>query len=165
MPESDQERKVRIEILIETAKFHRDRFNSRRSYQWKLNLALWSAVALLAGFLFTNELNTQRTPCCVYCFGLLLLLLVNVVYFYWTVHVSLHDVSDRNLARRWMREAATEVYPGENGQAKLKQLNKDALPPREGGAGWMDYSTRTQIAITLLLSAMVVIAAWARVPT
>ena len=56
---AEPDKKERVEILTTLSKAASDRFTSRRSYEWQISLALWTAFGASLGFLFHSRNGHQ----------------------------------------------------------------------------------------------------------
>lgn len=92
-----------IRILLEVHDRHRERLNVRMSYGWKISLALWSALAVLAvGLLRGSVLPEAPRLLLVLRLGCGLLF---AVYVWWVFAVGHRNYKDRNQAMNYMKLA------------------------------------------------------------
>ena len=71
-----------VKYLLELAELHRKQFDTRRSVEWKINFAFWTAVGLVAYFYCSRETGLSWCEWIVVAVGLLL-----AGIFYGLVHL------------------------------------------------------------------------------
>lgn len=100
--------KERFDALLAISKAHRERFEKRRSYEWKIFLALWSGLGLLAIGLSRASV-TFGTPSLYWLVPLSVAIFVAV--FGFTLQVSKRHQQDSGLARHYLDLATCSIVP------------------------------------------------------
>lgn len=159
-----------MEFAIKMHDLHRSRFEKRQSYEWKLSLALWSALGLLAGFLATK---TVTVPLGVKIVGVLIMLSILFVYgFIWMPGLAIRFDYERDRARHYS-DLLAETFPEDVGDPLRKAIvgkPKVSDNPRIRWPGtlkrrWLNFSYFTQIFITGCLLAINVLFMFPQAPT
>ena len=90
-PALKREEKNAADVLLKLKGSAFNAFESRRSYEWKVNLAIWTALAVLAGFALRGQVT--RTPRA----GLIIagLLGVVVLHAFFLIQVQIGHRADR----------------------------------------------------------------------
>jgi hypothetical protein len=105
--------KEQFDALLDLSKLHRERLERRRSYEWKVNLALWAGLGALAGVLATKEVNLDEWRCWVPWFAGGILVLIGAVFtFVWIRTLCTQNNQDSRLAESFAREAEALACSG-----------------------------------------------------
>jgi len=139
----------RFESLESLRRAAYESLNDRRSYEWKLSLSIWTALAiLLAGLLQpakTGEVFPLKGPCVgffAFIFGALLVIL----HAYWSNGASRANSVDRKVMLHFAHAMQNMLnLPYE--EALQKEIAD--LPATRG---WTQWSHIAQIFITFLLA-------------
>lgn len=150
-------KKERCDALIEMTKIHRERLNSRRSYQWKINLALWSGLGLLAGSIATgrDQLNVISSPW-IWGSGSVVLMFIFTAHLRFVWGIATRNKSDKDLAKEKLDLAEDQIQ--EIAKKQKKRFIKSSSCP------FWDYSFFSEIIITACLIGLVVLAVVSRKP-
>ena len=65
----------RVKALMNLANFRFARWQERRSYQWKMSLALWAALTFAAGYVAAHEVAMSKSDLLWVAFGLVVVVL------------------------------------------------------------------------------------------
>ena len=141
--------KDRAYLLLEISKMHRERFNTRRSYQWKVNLALWSALGLLSGTIASKGITLPIAPI-GWALGGVIVALVLASYVYWQGRLAWHNANDRTQAKNVLTQCEGIVEAKTNGY-DTSETEVDSK--RKGWKFRFDYSHFFQTVITAALLA------------
>ena len=139
-------------------------FNDRRSYEWKLSLAIWTPIAVLvAGLVQPGHEGTFPFKGIKYGFaatgvGLAIVLL----HIYFNNGMARANAIDKDVSLFYAKRMRTVI--GLHFDSKLDQ-KIDALPgrPKHPLTQWTQWGHLTQIGITLLLTLLAVVIVWVRV--
>ena len=187
MCDSDSKKHETIKELLELTDRHRARFEGRRGYEWKLSLGLWSGLALLAGSLAKGEGPVSLSPWWLLPAGLILVFLLFA--FVWLPGIAWRHDDDRTKARNCLDQAEwmirekhqAESFEGleptweESPWEPEKEVAKKEVA-KEKASIWerfckcmkrwrkslpllIHFSYSMQIVITLVLAALVILAA------
>lgn len=155
MSTPDLKKNQRVAFLLKLANVAWRDFDKRRSFEWKVNFALWPALGAFAGFLFTHPDSASKVVAVV---GIVLVAVIGIIYaFVWTPGIRHHNRLDQEAAHHYwaavdkvlevespkVRKDFTETL---NLSTEEKQLEKYSL--RAVRPGW---SHRSQIAFTMVL--------------
>ena len=155
MPDDELTTKEKIDALIEISKLHRQRFDARRSYEWKVNLALWPALAVVVAAIAVGKCDQVLNRLTLLS-GLGVLICIFLVYtFVWTRGLSARNAEDRRKAWAFSHEAERLAWPADSDSELPAGPGKES----QGGFDWSQWS---QVAITLLFILLIVIAAVGR---
>ena len=80
--------KERADIGATLAKHHWDNFDRRRSYEWKLSLGVWTALAAFVGVLLTKDAIVILNNALLTAYGMLALPVVLVLYYKFRIKIS-----------------------------------------------------------------------------
>jgi hypothetical protein len=135
----------RVDVLLQLAKAAWDEMDKRREYEWRVNLALWPALAILAGFVLRGEFVPDAAAKWTVIAGLVS---IAIVYVYpWSV--GLHN---RNSTNR--RAAAVYWHLAE----QCIGSDTDYHKPTKKKSLLLDWARVTQVVITLILVVITVVA-------
>lgn len=123
----------------------RQRFEQRRSYEWKVSLALWTGLALLPVTLLGDSRRLQFTvpPIC-----LVGTLAAGAAILHWIWLVGLWASYDHD------RDRAIEI------EGKMVELLQLGIPPNPKRARWRQWGRLAQPGFTVLLGVVATLAAW-----
>ncbi len=115
----------KAEIHLKLADRARDRFESLRVIEWKLNIGLWTLLAFgSAGVVATDNLNRE---CMTLCFAGSIALVIVVLYGWWWLPY-INDMTNRDTGCGYFHETQVRrLLDGESTTAKLP----DSLRPGE----------------------------------
>jgi len=120
-------------------------FDTRRSYEWKANLALWTALGAFS-FLFLKG-DAKPLPGPWMAAAIVILLLIDAVYiFIWTPGVFRRNRHDQDSAHSYWHQAAT-----------LANLKIPPVPEISRSA-FKNWSHASQVMITLFLTLVAILA-------
>jgi hypothetical protein len=159
-------------------------FNDRRNYEWKLSLAIWTALAvLLAGLVQPGEpgelfpFRGHRYGVAAFGAGFLIVLM-HVYFNKGMAHANsidrlkerifsdliksnagLEALIDAHSRQQKERKPEEERSDPEKLTALIKELPK---PPEPGRSQWRGWGHLAQIRITILLTIAVVVLFWVK---
>lgn len=144
-----------------------DSFNDRRSYEWKLSLAIWTALAVLVAGLvqpLVFPLQGHRYGIVASIVGFLIVLL----HIFFNNGMARANAIDKIKGRIYENQIEsalkledTETYLTEKGELeRVKQLRPSA--PKYRWTQWWQWGHLAQIGITALLAATAVAILWVR---
>lgn len=138
-------------------------FNDRRSYEWKLSLSIWTALAiLLAGLLQplkSGEEFPLRGSCVWIVFALAGALLV-VLHALWSDWASRANSIDNRIQFHFRDEMMNNIVklPFSTDLARSIEKHLQSRP----AFGWTQRSHLVQVCITLLLATGAVVIVYVR---
>jgi hypothetical protein len=132
-------------------------FDRRRSYEWKVNFALWPALGALGGF-FWKE-NPQFEPLATISISIVLIIIAYTYWFKWSVGLWERNNLDQTVAHYYWARADGDTSKNESfPRGKFDATSPDFAPRRSWtetwAAGWRVFwrwSHGSQIMITLAL--------------
>jgi len=139
-------------------------FNDRRSYEWKLSLAIWTALAvLIVGLAQPSEvgkvfpLHGRRYGLVASILGICLI----AVHIYFNNRMAWANAIDKDISlfySKRMRAAIGLDFP----QEIVNKIKK--LPKRSENAKlqWLQWGHLSQIVITVFLTILAVALVWLR---
>ena len=134
-------------------------FNDRRVYEWKLNISIWTSLAIvIAGLLQGVEVGKKfplGSTAWMYALGIGVVLVF--LHAYWSHGAARANSIDKGVAliyARTMHERLSLKPFGVDVQSQI-----DALPKR---TGWLQWSHLAQVSITAALAMGVVSLIFAR---
>jgi hypothetical protein len=147
--------KIEIDAMFRLAEARWRSFDTRRSYEWKVNFSIWAATAALTGFL----LKGGPQPIWIVGWAVSSSVIIFLVYWiFWSTPLwrrNQHDFDQAN--RDWMRV-----------QELLKQPTTSLaveLMPHTSWIDifriWKDWSRFSQLTVTTMLLLGLALAAWA----
>jgi len=136
MPTDGLDQKQTIDAYLAISKRHRDRMDQRRSYEWKVNLALWSGLGFIAGQALRGGTRANFCSCWLW----IPILMVAGAYVPWIWIIGKHNHYDSDRAKDYL------------------DLAEETIPPRppckeSGPCKW--YSQLFQTAVTVALLVLV----------
>lgn len=143
--ESDAtEMKAKVEALLKLADASWRAVDTRRSYEWKANFGLWTALGLLVGFLFQNKAEVLSGHLWTTAFlALLILLGIGLPYvFVWSK--GLYGKNQRDARRAYHYWYLVEM------ELKIEHQFED-MPGPDPVPFWRNWSVGSQILITIVL--------------
>ena len=93
---------------IELAKIYFDKFESRRGYQWKINLSFWLGIAAFT-YYFTGQFKVDNTLIILYLY-------VFINYVIWSVGLQSRQQKDGKSLAYWLK-----IIEEENGKNEFKE--------------------------------------------
>ncbi|HUS93199.1 MAG TPA: hypothetical protein VM695_15180 [Phycisphaerae bacterium] len=112
------EEKSFIDAVLAIQDRHRERFERRRTYEWRISLALWSALGVLIGVVLTGKI--QSASGCWRVLGIVLatvgvaLVLVGYVFGHLKYTIKRHW-KDRDMAMMFLNRAWFLVHASDGG--------------------------------------------------
>jgi hypothetical protein len=158
-----------FDAFLDMSKHHRERFNTRRSYEWKVNLALWAGLGVFGGTVARADVNlTLFQQCCI----IVILLFVAMVYtLSWSRGVSESNDHDSRLGEAFAREAEVLACGGKDklsavynslivvpSSKKPGASRKNPLDSDRSTWWWSNWSTFSEIVFTWCMVLLVVLA-------
>lgn len=146
---NDEERR-RFESLESLRRAAYESFDSRRSYEWKLSLAIWTAEAIALVALLqptkAGEVFPLNRPW-GWAGALAVAVVLVILHCYLSDGLAKSNANDKAEARHFRDEMEKMV--------NLEQVVKTPFERRddEGTRGWRQWSHLGQIGITALLAA------------
>lgn len=142
-------------------------FNDRRSYEWKLSLAIWTALAVLVVGLVQPVETGKIFPLHGKDYGVVATILglcLIVVHAYFHNRIARSNAIDKDMAlfySKRMRAAIGLEFPQELTN-RIKTLPKR---PKNEKLQWLRWGHLIQIVITIFLTALAVALVWLRATT
>lgn len=148
----DDEGGTRIDALLKLADSVWNEMDRRRSFEWKVNFGLWTALALLAGFMFRAEFNPSAWGrlFVVYVIGAITVVYISV----WMLGLQRRSRVNIEAAYSMRRQVDRELRLG-TGVFKPRRTHLatvDEIPVREALLNW---SSGPQIFVTVMLALLV----------
>jgi len=112
--------------------------NTRREYEWKVNFALWPALAILAGFLLQGKLAPDATLKWSLSGGLILIALMYI--FLWSAGLHSRNASNQRAAAQYWKMVEDAIG-----------INTGYHVPKDANSMWCDWARSSQILITVIL--------------
>ena len=156
MKDEDRRRFESLETLRQAAYCS---FNDRRVYEWKLNLAIWTTLAVLLAGLVQPSKEGATFPLrgtVAWVSVAILGTFVVILHAYWSEGAARANAIDKGVAlhnARAMQQMLALPYEGD-----LKEMI-EAHPKR---VGWLQWSHLAQIAITALLVLATIVVVYVR---
>jgi hypothetical protein len=154
--------KDKTEVLLKLADVFWRSHDARRSYEWKVNFALWPAIAVFAGLLLRG--NAEMAPTIWVKFLITTLLIgILLVYLWWKHGIHSKNSKDkfRELSYLYLIQQGLELaqkITEELGITDGKILGKPSEEPPE--PWYLDWSQGPQIVITAILIFAAIVALW-----
>ena len=137
--------KDRVAALTKLAESWWKEFDTRRTYEWKVNFTLWAALAAFAGLLLKGEAHFALTLAILLAIPILL---INVVYVLWWTQ-GMHARNRIDTANAHHCWHLVEIELGlKDADTKHNVYQK----PAEKEPYWKNWSRGTQITITFLFT-------------
>ncbi len=98
---------------LEAAKINQENLWKRREIEWKINFALWTAIALVTGFLYLNIKNPINIPC-NYCVFIVFLIVYAFTTWLYSKHIDtirLSNDKDKSYMIYYLTLAEIELLP------------------------------------------------------
>lgn len=134
----------RIQAFVSLAEAAWKDFDTRRSYEWKLNLAMWAGLGTLAGFSIKEKLILSN-------YALIPLVVLFLTYVcIWTPSLRKRNWIDQQRAQFWWNKVAAQLVV----QIPKEYLSMGSLKYRS--CRWwalLSWSHGTQIIITFFFIA------------
>jgi hypothetical protein len=128
-----------LNALLALRKQSLEAFDKRRSYEWKISLALWSGIGLMTGFLYPNrESLAATTP--QWLITVIFATVVLVYGFVWAPEVARRQRDDLAQAEAYRRAAET-LLTG-------KPIDQFGVLPASYWKGFVDFASWTKSVIT-----------------
>jgi len=106
MSENDLSDKEKIDALLKIHERHRDRFEKRRSHEWKIWLSLWSVLAIMIAGTLTKKVELTIG----WWWGLAAcIVIVWIVCAFHGRHYMMRHQSDVALGRYWLELASVHL--------------------------------------------------------
>lgn len=134
-------------------------FNDRRVYEWKLNLAIWTFLAVLLAGLVQPSKDGELFPLKgtgAWLSAAILGGLVILVHAYWSDGAARANAIDKAIARHYARIMHEVVAP------PFDQELTDRIAALPKQVGWRQWTHLAQIAITTILVVAAVVIVYFR---
>ena len=143
MTEKGEFKRERAGALMKLAESSWKEFDTRRTYEWKVNFALWAALAALAGILLRGEAHLNLILAIILA---VLILLINVVYILlWTRGMHARNKIDQTNAHfYWLLVEQELGIKDERHKAYKESAEKEPF--------WKNWSRGTQVTITMIIT-------------
>jgi hypothetical protein len=139
----------KIDVLLKLAQAAWKSMDARRAYEWKMAVALWTALAALSGTSLRGEIHVDSWA--LYSASGLLILIWFIFVFVWMRGLHQRNAWDRDLAEYYWIIVEADLALG-------------ASTPRAARRGtvrntsmWRDWSHSTQIFVTTFLVLLAII--------
>ena len=161
MSELDEnDNKLKIDTLFRLADQAWRSFDANRSYEWKMSLALWTALAAFGALLLRHDVGVPLPTGIIKGLATAVIIVIPVLYWMsWTVggwSLNYFDVEnaykDWNKIRTLIGEPKWD--PPLRGRAPKNRIFYDIL------LVWTNWARVFQMLVTFLLSFVAVIAVW-----
>jgi hypothetical protein len=155
---------VRLQYLEALRQAAYQSFNDRRSYEWKLSLAIWTALAIVVVGLVrlqTGEVFPLHGP----LYGIVATvvgILIVVLHIYFNNGMARANAIDKTRFQHCASEMESilDLKTDPKVQALIDQL---PAPPKGKWMRWWQWGHLAQIGITILLTIVAVGFVWLRV--
>jgi hypothetical protein len=148
----NEKEKERAEVLENLREGAWESFNTRREYEWKVCLALWTAMAAFIGTLLTGKIELTRAPALM---TIAVAMAILVLHICWLSGLIKAHAADKKV-NLFFANTLTEKI-GVSFDSKLSHELKQTR--KKWGKLW-DWNSLFQIGITALLAAAAVTAVW-----
>ena len=162
MQEKQEGISLKLQYLEELRKAAYLSFNDRRSYEWKLSLAIWTALAIVIVGLAQQKLQDLTIPGTYFkVVAVVIGLLIIVVHVYFNNGMARANAIDKTRFQDYSRqiESMLEITRDPKLQKMIGELPST---PNHRWLQWWQWGHLAQIAITLLLTAVTVSLVWLR---
>jgi hypothetical protein len=145
MTEESPSEKLKIETLLKLAELSWKSMDQRRAYEWKVNLALWPALALFAGAQLRGDILHVTNGAYPWIVLFCLLTILAVYVFLWSAGMHKRQGDDIGDAHEYLNLVESEIkLPLVTRRCqRSKDFKKQSM--------WENWSRSTQMAITGLL--------------
>lgn len=146
-----------VDHYLELSKRAFERFHTRRVYEWRVSLSLWTALGLASWFMTqVGDLSV------VVRVGLILIAVaVNVIYILkWTPGLARSSENDRRTAYFWESAAIQEMggydLPKQLQQPDWHRVQSTDPPCKEFRCKWFNWAFGTHIMVTIFFALLFV---------
>lgn len=159
---------VKLEYLEALRKAAYESFNDRRAYEWKLSLAVWTAVAVLIVGLIQPLKEGSAFPFRGHRYAIaagLVGLIVVLLHIYFSNCLARANAIDRKKVRNYHNQIESQLDLEDSDLKKEIDAHILQLPkaPTHRLLQWWQWGHLVQIAMTTLLVALAVAIVWVRV--
>jgi len=171
-PAKNQDEKIQLSVKLQYLEALRqaayESFNDRRSYEWKLSLAIWTALAIvIVGVVQPLKdgnpfpFHGRRYAIIAGIAGLMVIFL----HIYFSNCVARANAIDRKKARDYNRRIESSLNLEDTDLKKEinDQIKKLPSAPEHPLMQWWQWGHLVQIALTILLITLAVGIVWVRV--
>lgn len=150
--------RYRLESMESIRKANYEKFNSRRNYEWKLSLSIWTAQSLFIVGLIQPVKADYIFPFgdSAWIFGIIAGIALCLTHAYWSNEVSKRNSFDIRMGDAYLLEM--EKLVGLSIMENAIRNNKE-ISPLSGVLNWSHFS---QVLITVLLSILAIIILYAK---
>jgi hypothetical protein len=153
----DNETKNRADVLLKLAEIKVKNFDTRRSYEWKLCLGIWTALAAFIGLVLKDGACAGKADrACVLILPAILLLMTHIIFLRGVFRAN--DL-EKKLARFY--EAQVSDLAGVDPFDKGNVAMLEALAKVQAGKGGL-WAPVTQVLITVILLVSAALVLWFR---
>ena len=148
---NDEKRAAEVLLSLQASAFNS--FNERRRYEWRLCISLWTASAVLLGFLLKGEIQAI-SPWLKWGLTVVAALMM-VLHAIWMKGAGRRNRADIHVAYFWeekTRDILDAAYP--------KKLETELRALRETSGRLTSWSFFFQLATTILLALAIICATW-----
>lgn len=96
-----EERRMRAEVYWRMGQTATERFNRRQSFEWKMNIALWTPLATATAWLLTNRPQQQFGPGVCLTATIVVMLILFVYIFLWRIRLQTINCLERQKIVYW----------------------------------------------------------------
>jgi uncharacterized membrane protein (DUF485 family) len=125
--------KDRFDLLLAIHDRHRDRFEKRRSYEWKIAFGFYTLLVAVGALLYTGQLASDSV-----CVRLLLALTVFLASFFyvgmWVRECMKRHEDDRELSKIWFKHATSLVLGAQDEAVRQDLTSAVAAFEKKRGA-------------------------------
>ena len=152
-PQLNGEKKHLADVLLALQGHALGSVNTRREYEWKLSIAVWTASAILLGSMLTGQIKLLDTypkvglTCLAVCIVLL--------HLAWMKGAGRRNRADIRAACFWEEQTRALLdasYP--------EELTHEFSNLRASSGRLHTYSYLFQLSVTILLAVAVILKAW-----
>lgn len=100
---------TRAEVMWRLAEAAAQRYFTRQTYEWRINIATWTALATGAVVLMTRNADTSITSTHAIVGTIILGIIVLVYVFAWRLPLEVRNNYDRQVSAYWQHRALAEA--------------------------------------------------------
>lgn len=144
--------KDRIDALLALADARWRDFNTRRSFEWKVTIGLWTAQALFATFVFRTNVKSVSNSQIVFL-GAIFAVIIYIYAFRWTKGIWESNEKNKQDARDYWK-LADEALGIPSERYERDKTSADSF--------MSDFSNGSQVSMTVLLAVLDLWCVWVR---